>query len=84
MLYKKKPIPLEANQWFKHGDHKGVGNIPADHPMERYSSDPSQLGWIETLEGGYIVSPGDWIVTGTRGEHWAVKPEIFAETYELA
>lgn len=39
-------------------------------------------GWIETLEGGHIVCPGDWIITGTKGEHWPVKPDIFAETYE--
>ncbi len=37
---------------------------------------------IETLEGAMTAKPGDWIVTGTHGEHYPVKPEIFAETYE--
>lgn len=39
-------------------------------------------GWIETLEGGQIVCPGDYIITGTRGEHYPCKPEIFNEKYE--
>lgn len=39
-------------------------------------------GWIDTLEGGHIVCPGDWVMTGTKGERWPVKPDIFAETYE--
>lgn len=39
-------------------------------------------GWIDTLEGGHIVCPGDWIVTGVRGEKYPVKDQIFKETYE--
>lgn len=39
-------------------------------------------GWVETLEGGHIVCPGDWIVTGTAGERYPVKPHIFDQTYE--
>jgi len=40
-------------------------------------------GWIDDLEGGHTVCPGDWIPTGVHGEHWAIKPDIFQETYEL-
>lgn len=39
-------------------------------------------GWIDTLEGGHIVCPGDWIITGVQGEHYPCKPGIFAATYE--
>ncbi len=39
-------------------------------------------GWIDTLEGGHIVCPGDWIITGIQGEHYPCKPDIFAATYE--
>lgn len=39
-------------------------------------------GWIETLEGGHIACPGDWIITGIKGEHYPCKPDIFAATYE--
>ena len=41
-------------------------------------------GWIDTLEGGHIVCPGDWIVTGVQGEHYPIKDSIFKETYEEA
>lgn len=50
---------------------KHCGRIMHDH------------GWIDTLEGGHIVCPGDWIITGVRGEHYPCKPDIFEETYEL-
>lgn len=41
-------------------------------------------GWIDTLEGGHTVCPGDFIITGVAGEHYPCKPEIFAATYESA
>jgi len=40
--------------------------------------------WIETLEGGHIVTSGDFIITGVKGEHYPCKPDIFALTYEAA
>ncbi len=39
-------------------------------------------GWIDTLEGGHIVCPGDWIITGIEGEMYPCKPGIFAATYD--
>jgi len=39
-------------------------------------------GWIDTLEGGHIVCPGDWIITGVKGEFYPCKPDIFEKTYE--
>lgn len=39
-------------------------------------------GWIDTLEGGHNVCPGDWIITGVAGERYPCKPEIFGATYE--
>jgi len=37
---------------------------------------------ISTLEGRHIVSEGDWIITGVKGEHYPCKPDIFEMTYE--
>jgi hypothetical protein len=39
-------------------------------------------GWIDTSEGGHIVCPGDWIITGVKGERYPCKPDIFDLTYE--
>ena len=72
MKYRKTAL-IEAIQWFKIGDH------PAVRPASGEGK-----GWIDTLEGGHIVSPGDWIATGVQGEHWPIKPDIFAATYEPA
>jgi hypothetical protein len=72
MKYRKKPVVIEATQWFKHGDH----------PMVQSNSPDSKSGWIATLEGGHIVSPGDYIIKGVKGEHYPCKPDIFHATYE--
>lgn len=37
---------------------------------------------IHTLEGDMTAQPGDWIITGTKGEEYPCKPDIFAEIYE--
>lgn len=39
-------------------------------------------GWVDTLEGGHIVCPGDWIIKGIQGEFYPCKPDIFKDTYE--
>lgn len=73
--YRKKPIAIEATQW--HGFKRG----PGDLGVIRHTFD-SCLGWIGTLEGGHEVTPGDWIITGVKGEKYPCKPEIFDLTYE--
>jgi len=45
---------------------------------------PTDFGWCPTLEGGHIVSPGDWIIKGVKGEFYPIKNDIFLETYEPA
>ena len=73
MKFRKKPVVIEATQWFKNGDHPAV--IPGKlNGMPVY--------WINTLEGDMMVSEGDWIITGVRGEHYSCKPDIFDMTYE--
>lgn len=38
---------------------------------------------IDTLEGTMTANPGDWVITGVKGERYPCKPDIFAATYEL-
>jgi hypothetical protein len=73
MKYRKKPVVIEATQWFKHGDHPEV-----------WKSHEPEFGVIHTLEGDHVVTPGDWIITGVKGEHYPCKPDIFEMTYEVA
>jgi hypothetical protein len=107
MKYRKKPVVIDATQWFKNGDHPSdnttMVKIPGQDPFEsegkivRYYRHPSmdgqsmckhcQLtmhvhGWIDTLEGGHIVCPGDFVITGVKGENYPCKPDIFQATYD--
>lgn len=103
--YRKKPIVVEAEQWFKvtYDREAGHGNEPEDmptyhlgvdyyrRPEPEYSGDrlcphcESSMhvhGWIDTLEGGHVVCPKDWIIRGIQGELYPCKPDIFEKTYE--
>lgn len=40
-------------------------------------------GWIETVGGGHIVCPGDWIVTGPDGGRFPVRPGAFMKEYQI-
>lgn len=74
MKFVKLPVVIEATQWFKMGDHPAVVEYLTFNGMAGH-------GWVETLEGGHIVTPGDWIITGVKGEHYPCKPDIFKLTY---
>ena len=103
MEYRKKPIVIEATQWFKNGDHpqdytRSVGEVYQDegkivryyrHPVDSGQRECNHCGqtmhvhgWIDTPEGGHIVCPGDWIITGVKSEVYPCKPDIFDATYE--
>lgn len=94
MKYRKRPVTIEAFQW--DGDLKDSnGNyyVP-DWAVEAFESGtmyyksilanmPPEL-IIHTLEGDHITNIGDYIIRGIQGELYPCKPDIFAETYELA
>lgn len=108
--YRKKPVVIEATQWFKNGDHpEDAATEVFDYPsgqkpqviregvVVRYYRRPDDdgerqcqscrlamhvHGWIDTQEGGHIVCPGDYIITGVQGERYPCPPDIFEATYE--
>jgi hypothetical protein len=120
MKFTKKPVTIEATQWFKNGDHpqdysnsrdgleggamrtwtaEEVRALGWEGEVVRYFRRPDisgksfcrhcgltmhEHGWIETLEGGHIVCPGDQIITGIKGELYPCKPDVFALTYDSA
>ena len=73
----RKTATIRASQWWKMGDHPAVVPIGAKLTVP---VNPTQ-GWCPTLEGGHVVTPGDWIATGIQGEHWPIKADIFEATY---
>lgn len=38
-------------------------------------------GWIDAPKGGHTVCPGDWVITGVKGERYPCKPDIFDAAY---
>lgn len=93
MKFRKKPVVIEAVQWFKPGDHPKVikmldtaeGQEPYSKTMEKAWGEHAAVFYaVQTLEGNMRVSPGDWIITGVKGEQYPCKPDIFAQTYEPA
>jgi len=65
-------------RYFRHPSVDGESICP--HCSVRFH----EHGWIDTLEGGHNVCPGDWIITGIAGEKYPCKNNIFRETYEPA
>ena len=79
MKFRKKPVVIEAEQYLP--DAKPFPKIPFG--VSCYLLGTGQYGaCIHTLEGKLFVSPGDWIITGVKGEKYACKPDIFELTYE--
>lgn len=85
MKFRKKPVMVEAEQYL------GPTSIPSPGPMPTtpagvvwrvFDSTGDRYPCIETLEGRMVVSPGDWVITGVKGERYPCKPDIFAATYE--
>ena len=67
-------------RYFRHPDKVFAASTACKHcgnPMRDH-------GWVDTLEGGHTVCPGDWVVTGVAGERYPVKPAIFEATYDPA
>lgn len=59
-------------------------NVPGERLCEQCGMQHHVHGWIDTLEQGHRVCPGDWIITGVNGERYPCKPDIFEATYEPA
>ena len=82
MLYKKKPVIIEAINYEKDkimevqnffGDGNGRELI--------YDADKNEY-YIKTLEGNMYLTEGDYIIKGVAGEFYPCKPNIFVKTYE--
>lgn len=75
--FRKKPVVIEAVQ-FRLVDAVWPDGVESPAEGERGFG----YGYIQTLEGRMMVTDGDWIITGVKGEKYPCKPDIFAATYE--
>lgn len=76
--FRKKPVVIEAEQWFP--------DQPIGLDVLIYQEFVNGMGcWkMLTLENpnGFELTPGDWIIKGIKGEFYSCKPDIFEATYE--
>jgi hypothetical protein len=87
--FRKRPVVIEAEQWSPGKEVDGVVMYqPPDAVIgnrgggeQRFPQDAYPV--VNTLEGRMKVTPGDWIITGIKGEKYPCKPDIFEATYEL-
>lgn len=86
MKFRKKPVVIDA---FKFDG--SLNNHPslcrdwkdkADHRCFQCGKSWGLHADVLSLEGAVVACPGDWIITGVKGEHYPCKPDIFAATYE--
>jgi hypothetical protein len=89
--YRKKPVVIEAFEF-----RSEPNDQTSDYPnwfMEALRKQPGEPGaiymapdsdeWrVNTLEGFHVISDGDYIIQGIKGELYPCKPDIFEATYE--
>jgi hypothetical protein len=90
--FRKKPVVVSAYRWFKVSEYVDGEKRDVDYYRDPILDGQTNCGycwrimhdhgWMDTLEGGHIVCPGDWIITGVKGEKYPCKPDIFEMTYE--
>ena len=82
--YRKRPVVVEATQVWTRTEAVAAGACPGGGQCKGTSvyGEQAPLGHIHTLEGDHGIIPGDFVITGVKGERYPCKPDIFAATYE--
>src|SRR5262245_37163596 len=91
--FRKKPIVVDAEQFrLAHKPYPaGVVPIVVDQDEGHFiglynpilAEQRGKVAFDLEQDAGWVVATdGSWIVTGTRGERYAVKAEVFEEIFE--
>jgi hypothetical protein len=94
MKYRKKPVEIEAIQFF-YGNEESENKL-IDFCGDHVTNDCHDIGdiltdihfgvpttlYVKSLEGNMKISHGDFIIKGVNGEFYPCKPDIFEKTYE--
>ena len=71
--FMKKPIIVEAHQWFKDMDVWPNG----------VHEDKAGNVFVETIHGPVPIVDGTWIIIDIKGKSYPCEVKIFEETYEM-
>lgn len=85
--YRKKPVVIEAIQYTKNNIHEVMDFIEKHSKKDNsrylaYDVNHNKY-FINTLEGKYLLTEGDYVICGVKGEFYPCKSDIFEMTYEL-
>ena len=87
MKYRKKPVVIEAFQWFESSGE--VGPVVRDTEREGLLSKGDYKEFYKipgkafpSFQDHHRVKDGDWIITDIRGIVFPCKPDSFEQTYE--
>jgi len=80
MKFRKKPIVIEAEQFFP--DRKPWPDGVMEYPYKKANGKSKVQYRMMTLEGVFDVIAGDWIITGIVGERYPCKDDIFKDSYD--
>jgi hypothetical protein len=99
-FYRKKPVVVEAKQytdnldeiasWLRqHGQEIVSVSLPEYQPIQEGAQQTMVVGYkdspaIRTLEGDMLLNKNDFVIKGLKGEFYPCKPDIFANSYDLA
>lgn len=80
----RKPGVCEAEQWWEHGDVEGVTvNNRSRGPGEDWCrACPKPLD-IHGVANGYVICPGNWIMTDAQGNLHRVSDEKLHDEWEV-
>ena len=84
MLYRKRPMVVEAEKWMGDWYESGADKAPEWVKKALASGtlvfDGQGDLFVDTLEGRMLVNIGDYIVKGVMGELYPCKPDVFNAT----
>lgn len=97
MKYRKKPVVVEAFQYDGNLMNSNGEYYVPEWAVKAYENGVMFYGcgigysegkyieelFIETLEGKFQVSVGDYVIQGVKGELYPCKPDIFKKIYEV-
>lgn len=91
MRFKRKPLLVTAERFFKIGD-AGVTKLwekakteiceVCGHPINEHGKVQTAYRTCRMKKCYHTACPGDWIIIGVKGEKYPCKPDIFELSYE--
>jgi len=86
--YVHRPLPIEAEQWFKDGDIPQDKNEPfcdGDNGVCEECQRPlNEHNWRDLTDGTDTLCPGDFVVTTPSGDRLRYSQKEFWDQYMLA